>query len=66
MEGKVKRGDLILSGSLEMLILISFKNRKDSIKRHICPAMHMYDKAEVKIMTMKVYSRLQCIFQPQP
>lgn len=60
MEGKVKIGDLIiLSGNLEMPILISLKDRKDSIKRHICSTMHnLYDKTEVKIMKIKMYSRL--------
>lgn len=50
MEGEVKIGDLkILPGSLEMHILIAFKDRKDSIKRHICSSMHnLNDKIEVK------------------
>lgn len=60
MEGEVKIETwIILLGNLDMCVLFSFKDRKDSIKRHICFATHncqsmnggqWYDKLEVKIM----------------
>lgn len=41
MEGEVKIETwIIILGNLDICVLFSFKDRKDSVKRHICSATH--------------------------